>query len=484
MPVRSARAPRRAGRDRRSQLILFFLSAPLLLLLLGSCASYRAQPVDPELAYATWAAIDADSATVAIQNAITKARPGDSVSGERPFDLTDGIDLREAEITALFFNPAIRTTRLAAGVAAARARHAGLWQDPELGVDGDYILDEVDEPLVLGATLAITIPLSGRRAVAEQLQRAELDHQLAQVIGAEWALVSAVRAAWMDLAAAQARVAVLADAVERRQQLVDLGPSYRAAGAATVVDERNLLIQLRRATDTLQQARHESHHLHAQVVALMGLHPRHRWRLEASLPTVPPRPPMPNLLEHPRLRSVLAAYQVAERQVELAVREQYPDLRIGLGFGTEAGAERLLFGFGLAPLPVWNRNREQVAGMRAERSRVEAEIERALQELQQRTSELQHERSAAAERLTYLEQQLAPLIDEQVADARRLTGLGELDLFLLADAMEQSLAIRLDLLEARTNVLSSDLALAVLRGPDFLFPVPAGEAADALESDR
>lgn len=448
------------------------------LLLMAGCASYRAQPIDPEAVAAAWRAIDARAASEAVQAAM---EPALDAGEDGLFDLADGINRREAEATALFFNPSIRATRLQIGIPLAEARHARLWEDPELEVDGAYILEDVDEPLVLGSGIAITIPLSGRPGVARKLAEARIEAAEAAALGAEWALVSSLRQDWLRLAALDARIALLEASIAEIRQLVELTPRFRAAQAVTVVDERLLLIQQRRAEDALNRALAERGQQRLVVLATLGLHPGHDWRLEASLDALPVDP-SPNgreeLLRHPQLRRVLAAYQVAERRLQLEVRKQYPDLRIGLGGGTEEGESRILFGLGLLPIPIWNANREGIATAEVDRSVAATEIESAIQDLTHRFVLARQQERALAARLAFLDQELAPLVDQQVQDTRRLTGLGQLDLILLADALQQAREIRLELLDARIEVLAARLVLNALAGPPLQPDEPSANPAE------
>jgi outer membrane protein TolC len=442
-----------------------FIAALCSIWLLGGCVTSQPRPIDTAAVAAAWQAIDAGAATSAVTAALETRGPPATAKG---FDLGDGINLAEAEATALFFNPAIRVTRLQVAIPQSEARHAGLWEDPELEIDGEYILDDVDEPLVIGAGLAITIPLSGRPMARQRLAEARIDSAVAAVLGAEWALLAKVRRQWIGLAGHRARTKLLQRSVDELQQLIELAPRLRAAQAITVADERLLRIQQRRAQDALYQAEVAAAEQQLALIETLGLHPEQPWRFQTAFDTagvdVAEIDPAA-IRHHPRLRELMAAYQVAERRLELEVRGQYPDLRFGLGGGSEDGDSRILFGLGLVPIPLWNANRLRIAGAEAERSVAAAEIEAALHDLTHRVAVARRKHQASAARLTFLESELAPLIDRQVQDVRRLAGLGQLDLFLLAEAMQQAREIRLDLLDARVNGQLAALELAALAGP-------------------
>ncbi|MDJ0740166.1 MAG: TolC family protein [Gammaproteobacteria bacterium] len=437
-------------------------AAALCGLAIGGCATRPMQGVEPAAVAAAWHAIDAAAASAAVGAALPPA------TAARGFDLADGISLAEAEATALFFNPSLRATRLQIGIAESEAHYARLWQDPELDVDGAYILDDVDEPWVLGAGLAVTIPLSGRPALAKELAESKIDAGAAAALGAEWALLTLLRREWLSLAHWDARIDLLQRSVAELQQLIELAPRLRAAGTLKLVDERLLRIQRQRALGELRQAEAARGEQRLVVIAALGLHPDRPWRFETALerPADPgAAPDLAALLQHPSLREVMAAYQVAERRLQLEVRRQYPDLRIGLGGGSEDGESRVLFALGLIPIPVWNANRLGIATAETERAAAALAIEQALQDLVHRATLATRQHAAAGARVAFLEQDLAPLVDRQVRDVRRLAGLGQFDLFLLADAMQQAREIRLELLDARVATIHAALELAALAGP-------------------
>jgi len=434
------------------------MSRPIIALALAAtcgCARYRPDPVDPAALSAAWRALDGAGATAVLAEA----------GGERPagFDLGDGIDLAEAEACALFFNPRLRATRLALGIEAAGAEHAGSWEDPELGIDGEYVLGGVDEPLVAVSKLSLTIPLSGRPAVRRRLARAELAAGEAEVLGAEWALLDRLRRAWSEHRRLARRIELLVEAKAEVAGLFDAAEGAVEAGKATAFDRAELAIRLRRIEGERRRTAAARTGRRLDLVALCGLNPDHPWKFAGD--AVPRGRADRDLAEHPAVATAMAAYAVAERRLELAVRGQYPDLRVGLGAGLEEGDPRVALAASLIPLPVWNRNRRDVGEADAARDAARAEVERALRELIQRRHRAEADLAAARGRVAFLEGELAPLLDAQIAEAKRLIRLGDLDLFRVAGALAAARELELELLDARFAAIESELVLQALAGP-------------------
>ncbi len=434
-----------------------FLGGACVAALLGSCAQYRAQPIDVQAVQQAWQQRGAHRATTQVQP---------QHHSPQPYDLTDGISLAEAETTALFFNPSIRATRLQLGIPTAEAQHAQLWEDPELEIDGARILESaVDKPWILGSSLSFSIPLSGRLQARKHLAEARTSAQEEAILGAEWALLSNVRQTWAQLAIQDLRIARQGAAIQELQSVIAISPQLKAAQAMTVVDERLLLIQQKLIENELQNSQTQQTQQRLLLLSYLGLHPEHNWTFEqASIPEQTATE-QPILLNNPNMRIMLAAYQVAERQLELEVRKQYPDLRIGLGLGSEENETRALFGLGLLPLPVWNSNKQGIATSTVERTVAGAAIETALQELTYTYISAQEKVQDTQQQLTFLTEHIVPLVQQQIADAHSLASLGQLDVFILVDALQRSYEVEMKRLETLAHLVNAQLTLDALQGP-------------------
>src|SRR5436190_19028903 len=98
----------------------------LVVLALAGCQSYAPQPLDFGAHADAWGRRDVAGGDVAaFARRLSAARGAAST-----FDAADGLTLDEAEVVALFFNPALRQARLKARIPAIAAAEAGRWQDP------------------------------------------------------------------------------------------------------------------------------------------------------------------------------------------------------------------------------------------------------------------------------------------------------------------------------------------------------------------
>jgi cobalt-zinc-cadmium efflux system outer membrane protein len=168
---------------------------------------------------------------------------------------------------------------------------------------------------------------------------------------------------------------------------------------------------------------------------------------------------------NPAVAVARARYEVAERDLAVEARRQYPDLEIGPGLGREDGIDEFRLGFSL-PIPIFNANRAAIARAQAARDLASLEVDAAIESALAEAAAARAAIAAARERRRILEEEVAPMVDAQFADVRRLAELGEIQVFMLMVALTRRLDARLNLIEAaRDEALAATRLLEVL-GPE------------------
>ena len=400
-----------------------------------------------------------------------------AAEGRAKYDPSDGLSLEEAQVVALFFNPQLRLARLRAEVPRVGAAEAGRWEDPELGVDGERIVEGVEDPWVLGGMLSLTIPLSGRLGAEKHKASAEATAAELRALAEERRVVAELRAEWIEWSVLVERAALTRQLLVELERVFTRAEQLREAGELDPVDAR--LFQLERARQTARLQGYEADGRSAEVRlrARLGLAPATEVTLVPSLDVrttaVPTDAGLVDLLAgHPRLRVARAEYEVAERSLELEIRKQYPDLTLGSGFGTDEGDERVLFGASL-PLPLFNRNRRAIAEARAARDVARAAAEAEYEQLWAETAAAVVRLEGALGRVRYVEQELAPLADRQVQDALRLGRAGEFNTVILLQALQTAHEAKLEVLDARQGAGLARQGLELLfDGGDHVLAAP------------
>lgn len=485
-----------------------------ILLSLVGCASYERRPVDLATHEEAWR--DQSLDTEAVKD--YAERLADSADeGRKSFDVSDGISLKEAEAIALHFNPDLRVRRSQAQVPLVSAQEAGWWEDPSFKaeilrfanrgsktrwrfdgpsldgvttggpeatapgyrrVQGDYI----DDPWIVGASLSFTIPLSGRLAVEKDWAWAQYNAAWKQILIEEWQLVGRLQIAWLTWSTVQHKIELLGDYLVRLEDVADTTVRLAQAGELRPTESRVLQIEVARYRTDLQDlvARAEQERL--TLFALLGLAPSAPLELvpqvvSATITIAPEDYRKQLLAEHPRIQLARAEYDSAEQQLRYEIRKQYPDLLMGPSYSFEEGFSRVGLGFGM-PLPLWNHNRRAVAEAEASREAVRIQAEAVVEIVMNELAQIEARESAAQRKRDFLTQQVAPLVDRQVEDTRKLLGIGEVNVLVLRDALAASLETKLDVLDATLHRATASYALRNMLEPVWVSLSQAEDAED------
>lgn len=445
------------------------LALCLLAVVLTGCRQYRASPLNLGSHASRWAGRDATAPEVA-QYAARLARLGYAPTEE--FNVADGLSLCEAEAVALFFNPRLRVARLKAKVPLVGAKEAGRWEDPELAIDGQRIVESVEDPWVLGGTISFTIPLSGRLGVERGRAFAEADAERLRAYVEEAAVLADLRRTWAEWTAGRQRRDLVSQYLKELDEVMQNAEGLLRAGEIDATDVRPFQIERATRRAELQSLQLEQRQREAAIKALLGLVPEAQVDLLPSFPDI--SQPSTALHRrrwvqenHPAVLLARAEYAASERALELEVRRQYPDLTLGGGYGTEEGQSRILFGAGL-PLPLLNRNRRAIAEARASRDVAKAAAEGGFEDLVGQLFRAELAAEAARQRRQLIESDVIPLADQQIADLRRLGRLGDFNALILLEALRTAYEAKVQLLEATASEAVATNQLNALSGVGVL----------------
>lgn len=454
----------------------------LAALCVCGCATYRERPIDLAATDAAWRTRHQQGEAVSAF-ARTLEERGAAVPTRIAFD--DGIDLAEAEILVLLWNPALRHARAQAGITSAEAAHAGRWEAPELGIDALRALESVAKPWTLATSLSLTLPLSGRLGLEREHARLLAAADRSTLLTHEWSTLAVLRDAWIAWSAVSVERLQAQAFAEDTARLDATAERLRAAGELSVVAARAVRIANLKAALTARELTAETERQRLGLLALMGFAPDAPLRLHPALrlaEDLMQRLGDEQVADDGRLRSALAAHQAAEAKLRLEVRRQYPDLRLGLGYEDDRGDRSLgpVIGF---TLPLWNSNASAIAGADAGRDATAAEVDAAY------TAAI-HDRAQARlvvddrrARLAEVERALVPLIDAQLIDAQRLADLGDLDVALLLEVLDAAWSTRRDLVRLRADLALAHNRLITLSLPAWMTqnPEKTTEGAEGAE---
>lgn len=384
------------------------------------------------------------------------------------FDPADGITYAEGEVLALFYNPDLRIARLEAGVSLATRDNAGLWDDPVFGFDGAEIISP-SSPFEYGLMFNLTIPISGRLEVEKERANAAYETQLRVVADAEWRTRAKLRKQWAIWTAAVEQFNLLTKTIEQLQEINSIADDLETAGELNRIERRLLRIELANRTVQATEMRLQVLKSEVALLEVLGL------SLEASellIPAFPEtNPPVITdatdrlIKANTELAVHFAEYKTAEETLRLEIREQFPDISVGTGYGTEFNDKRVMFGVSI-PIPILNANRAAIAEASARREVARAAAETTFVRLQRNLSGAYAELDVKREQRDQYVNQVVPLLTAQTEDIKKIAELGELDMFVLLETVTRTLDAKQRLIELRSSELDAAITVRQILGPN------------------
>lgn len=431
------------------------------LLLLASCQSFQSRSLNLPAHAQKWKASD-----ISREKVQTFAKQlGASPTVTSAYNPADGISLNEGKVIALIYNPDLRVARLKAGVAKASAKNAGLWTDPDLGIDVLKITEGVPSPWIIGSSLSLTIPISGRLNAEKKRAKADEIAHLARVAEREWAITNDLQKAWISWTAQKTRlqqtekiVSSLESVVKSTGQLVELGEMPKTEAALFTIEQKSRraeIAHLRGEVDAEEQ----------EIRSLLGLSPKAPIQLVPSL-TIPNVPTDEARLaeNNPTLQRLRLEYEVAEFTLLREIRAQFPDLTIGPQAEKDEGQSRIGL-IGGIPLPILNANKGGIAKARAEREVAQAAFETEFERKSGKLAASSARLKALRAQRSAIENDLLPAVDRQVQDAENLILLGESSSLVFLESLIRAHEAKLKIIDIHQQESQIKTEIHLLTGP-------------------
>ena len=449
-----------------------------LSVVLSGCQRYQPRSLDPEEHRARWLERSPQSAGV-VEFAQQLADSGDPVS---EYDPSDGITCAEAELIALVFNPELRLARLRAGVTAATAEHAGLWDDPEFSIDFLRITESVSTPWVITPGLAFTIPISGRLEVEKSRADAALRAELTRVAQNEWCVRHEVRQVWLAWSAALLRAQETSRLIESMGGLTVSITRLAEAGELPRTEAALFVIERSQRQQERTRLEGEAAVAEQRLRMLLGLSPNAPLELLPSIDRPNDAVEGREVASSLELRQLREEYEVAEHALHREIRKQYPDLTIGPLYERDQEQSRIGF-LGAIPLPILNANRQGIAEATAERELARAAFETTAEQLEGSLAVARAESRMLQAEYEELASVIGPMIDRQVSDATRLVELGEGGGLVLLESLIRSYDTKLNIIDLRRDLALAAAEERFLLGPEWQTAESTPASADANEGE-
>jgi cobalt-zinc-cadmium efflux system outer membrane protein len=325
----------------------------------------------------------------------------------------------EQAVAAAGEAPAQRAAAQRTAAAAAGVEAAGAWPATVVGVaTATATAREI-------VTLTVPLPVFGTLRADRAVAEADAGSARVEAAASALTLRHDIQAAWIGLAAAEARAERAEKTAEREEQLAAATRERFAAGDASRFDEVQAEAAAKRARADAGADRAAVAGASAALAGLLGWDLQAVLHADGGLPPLADPPPLPALLAraeaHPDVLVPEARARAEQARVEQAARSRWPvlalDFEADLNDPTLPGND-----FRVGPsleLPLLGRGAEREAAAEASRDAALAERDRARREVEARIAQAFGRYQAAAGRARSLESDVLP-VQREAADLARL----------------------------------------------------------------
>ena len=428
--------------------------AGLLYLAMGGCASYHPEPLPtvPDLTHAPELTVPAKEFLL---------------PGLKPHAIAaNGLDATTVVMLAVFNDPDLRAARLREGVADAQMLQAGLLPDPQLSAGFAMSARNYGGALGLSEDIQALVTRGAAKAAASDAQK----QVHLGILWQEWQVAARASELFIQVRSDEKLLSVLREdaSLLAGQYHADLHAMQRGDATAPVVSAD--LVQLSNAQASVRQRETAMNLAKHQLNELLGLEPDVRLHLVGAMhvPELSRDEFRAAVAALPQRRADLlalrAGYQSQEETVREAILAQFPAMSAGLEAQRDPVEGVNDFGPQVTlTLPIFNRNRGQIAIQRATRAVLHQTYQARLDAAVNEADEVWRADQILATQLAGLARQLDAL-KQRAKTAKASLQKNNLDTGTYA-AMESSyLAKRAEALQLRASMEGARAALRILLG--------------------
>ncbi|HZT23545.1 MAG TPA: TolC family protein [Verrucomicrobiae bacterium] len=424
-------------------------------LLVSGCATYHPQPLPtaPDL-------MRSPALTVPVSKLdLPGLKP-------HPLDPAKGLDETAVVTLAVLHNPDLKAARLQAGVAEAQLLEAGLLPDPVVSGGLSQSTLRTGYAVGLSEDLQALITRGAAKAAAQaQVRRVNLE-----ILWQEWQVADRARELFIQTRADDELREVLAvsrDLLNERCQRDKTALQYGDVTAVTVSAD---LAALAEAQATLRQLQLQANQTRHELDQLLGLKPDTPIRLTGGSQIQPLSSAefQAAVAALPRRRADLlalqAGYQSQEEKLREVILAQFP--AISAGVEQAKSAEEGIHTVGLTvnvTLPLFNRNRGQIALQQATRALLWQTYQARLDQAVNQADQLWQAVRLMARQQADLQKRLAQL-EKMAAAAERSFRLGNLDAGTYAGMELNFRTAQAEAIRLRAALERAEAALQLLLG--------------------
>ena len=390
------------------------------------------------------------------------------------FDASDGLDMTEVAMLAVANNPDLKVARLDTRVTAAQAFSAGLLPDPQLALSTDLSNSSgaPDATRAFSAGLSFDFASLLTHATLHTAAQAEARKTDLNLLWQEWQVVAQARVLFVRLTQGARLLALLQenrvlfdDRYQRTRRALELGLVTLDAVAPNLTALGDVEKQINDLERQTNQNRHD-------LNALLGLSPELVVPLQgdatfASLDETALRAELVTLTRRrPDLVALEAGYAAQDARYRGAILAQFPSLNIGFTRARDASnVYSTALGISLS-LPIFNRNRGNIAIESATRVKLHEEYQQRINKGIGEVDRILREQAINQRQLQQVELNVQAL--RAVADkAERAYRANNLDMLQFANLRASLLSKQIEQASLQQAMLEQRVALQALLGGEL-----------------
>ena len=428
--------------------------------MLAACTSYHREPLPQQATSISTEALERvriDPSTM----------PLPALAAHR-FDPSNGLDIEGVAMLAVANNPDLKLARDDLGIARAQAFSAGLLPDPQLSVSSDY-------PGQTGFSRAFSYGLSMdvMAIITRSVNKRSADANVAKIdlglLWQEWQVIAQAKQLFLKARLSEEILPLLQKQFDiARTRYERMADAQRARNVTEDVSTAALIAY----TDARKQyddAEREAEQTHHDLNALLGLAPDVQLRLTGSEDSAPvPDEEIDAALaalpkRRPDLLALQAGYEAQEQKYRAAILNQFPSLSVGFVRARDT-SEIYTSGFQVnLSLPIFNRNRGNVAIEQATRQRLRDEYQVRLNQAHSDVAHLRADIAILAVALQRADDAL-PNADRTAADAEQAYDARDIALGAYTDALSAAITKRIEMARLRELLAEQRIALQTILG--------------------
>lgn len=382
-------------------------------------------------------------------------------------------------------NPTLRAALAAVPAAEGELRDARalLWNNPQVSVEGlrrkiPQVSNSTQVNQEWGLGLSQTFEIAGqqgdRRAAAEQslaATRQVIEETRRQVRAEVESRFVRVLSLQLRIQTEEATLNLIEDAAKAVGKRVAGGEDSRLDGNLARVDAERASNQVAQLREQLVQAR-------ADLAVLLQLPARELPRVQGGLDPAPVPYSLDDLLnsaaDRPALRALDHREQAAKSRLDLERATRYPDVTLGLGAGREGPSDAREKIVGLSAslqLPLFRQSAGGIGRAITEHTQTQIEREATGRDVRAQVVALWERLTNLMARMQRLKESVLPSLEENQRLSSTSFRAGEIGLLQLLLVNRQVLDGQRDLLDARTELRLTQVALEAAAGWQFAPPM-------------